>query len=117
MAEGGQPFLLEGGQIGVLLSHGFIGTTSGMRPLSEHLNREEGWTVAATRLPGHGETPTAMALTTAEDWIRTLEQSLKLLQARCTHVFVAGLSMGGCLTLHMAAKYPSAFRAIAPGNA
>lgn len=117
IAEGGKPFLLEGNEIGVLLSHGFTGTTSGMRPLGEHLNREEGWTVAAPRLLGHGETPAAMALTTAEDWIRSLEDSLEALQARCKHVFMAGLSMGGCLTLYMAAKYPGAFRAIAPINA
>jgi carboxylesterase len=117
MVEGGQPFLLEGGQIGVLPSHGFTGTSSGMWPLSEHLNREEGWAVDAPRLPGYGNTPTAMALTPAEDGIRTLEQSLELLQARCTHVLLADLSMGDCLTLHIAAAYPSAFRAIALGNA
>lgn len=117
IVEGGKPFLLEGNEVGVLLSHGFTGTTSGMRPLGEYLHRTEGWTVLAPRLRGHGETPEAMALTTAEDWIRSLEEGLATLQSRCKHVFMAGLSMGGCLTLYLAAMQRDAFRAIAPINA
>lgn len=117
IVEGGKPFLFEGNDVGVLLSHGFTGTTSGMRPLGEYLHRKEGWTVVAPRLKGHGETPQAMALTSAEDWIRSLEDALQTLQARCKHVFMAGLSMGGCLTMYLAAKYVDAFRAVAPINA
>lgn len=117
VVEGGKPFLFEGNEVGVLLSHGYTGTTSGMKPLGEYLNRTEGWTVVGTRLKGHGETPAAMAQTTAEDWIRSLEEGLQTLQARCKVVFMAGLSMGGCLTLYLAAKYPEAFKAIAPINA
>ena len=115
--EGGKPILLEGNEVGVLLSHGFTGTTSCMRPLAEHLHREEGWTVLAQQLKGHGETPEAMSHTTAEDWIRSLEVGLKTLQSRCKHVFMAGLSMGGCLTMYLAAKYPDAFKAVVPINA
>ena len=117
VVEGGKPFVFEGNEVGVLLSHGFTGTTSGMRPLGEYLNRTEGWTIVGPRLKGHGETPQAMAQTTAEDWIRSLEDGLAFLQERCKQVFMAGLSMGGCLTLYMAAKYPEVFSAIAPINA
>ena len=117
IVEGGKPILFEGNQIGVLLSHGFTGTTSGMRPLGEYLHKTEGWTVLGPCLSGHGETPEAMARTTAEDWIRSLEVGLETLQSRCKHVFMAGLSMGGCLTLYMAAMYPHVFKAIAPINA
>jgi len=88
-----------------------------MKPLGAYLNAKEGWTVLGPRLRGHGETPEAMAKTTAEDWIRSLEEGLETLQSRCKHVFMAGLSMGGCLTLYLAAKYPTAFKAIAPINA
>jgi carboxylesterase len=117
VVEGGKPFLFEGNEVGVLLSHGFTGTTSGMKPLGEYLNAKEGWTVLGPRLRGHGESPAAMSKTTAEDWIRSLEEGLETLQGRCKHVFMAGLSMGGCLTLYMAAKYQQAFKAIAPINA
>jgi carboxylesterase len=117
VVEGGKPLLFEGNEIGVLLSHGFTGTTSGMKPLGEYLHKTEGWTVLGPRLSGHGETPEAMARTTAEDWIRSLEDGLQTLQSRCKQVFMAGLSMGGCLTLYMAATRPGVFKAIAPINA
>lgn len=117
IVEGGRTFLLEGSEVGVLLSHGFTGTTSSMRPLGEFLHRTEGWTVLAPCLKGHGDTPQAMATTGAQDWIRSVEDALGTLQSRCQHVFMAGLSMGGTLTLYMAARYPAAFRAIAPINA
>ena len=117
VVEGGKPFFFAGNEVGVLLSHGFTGTTSGMKPLGEYLREKEGWTVAGPRLKGHGETPLAMSLTTADDWIRSLEESLEQLQGRCKTIFMAGLSMGGCLTLYMAAMYPEIFRAIAPINA
>jgi carboxylesterase len=115
--EGGKPFLFEGNEVGVLISHGYTGTTSGMKPLGEYLHLTEGWTVLGAKLKGHGETPEAMGETGAEDWIRSLETGLKMLQSRCKHVFMVGLSMGGCLTMYMAAKYPDAFRAVAPINA
>lgn len=115
--SGGQPFLFEGNDVGVLLSHGFTGTTSSMRPLGEYLHATEGWTVLAPCLKGHGETPEAMAQTTAEDWVGSVEEGLATLRARCQHVLMAGLSMGGTLTLYLAAKYPDAFKAIAPINA
>jgi carboxylesterase len=115
--EGGKPFLFEGNEVGILISHGFTGTTSGMKLLGEHLHKTEGWTVLGPRLKGHGETPQAMSLTTAEDWIRSIEDGISELQKRCKHIMMAGLSMGGCLTLYMAGKYPDLFRAIAPINA
>ena len=115
--EGGKPFLFEGNEVGVLLSHGFTGTASCMKPLGEYLNRTEGWTVRGVRLKGHGETPAAMALTTAQDWIDSVEAGVQELEKRCKHVFISGLSMGGTLTLYMAARYPGRFKAIAPINA
>ena len=63
--DGGQPFLLEGNEVGVLLSHGFTGTASCMKPLGEYLHQTEGWTTLGVSL--HGQTPTAMAKTTAQD--------------------------------------------------
>ena len=78
--EGGKPFLLEGNEVGVLLSHGFTGTASCMRSLGEYLHQTEGWTVAGVRLKGHGETPAAMALSTAQDWIDSVEEGLQLLR-------------------------------------
>lgn len=117
ITEGGKPFFFSGNDVGVLLSHGFTGTASCMRPLAEYLHTTEGWTVLGVKLKGHGETPEAMAATTAQDWIDSVEQGLHELEERCRSVFMAGLSMGGTLTLYMAGKYPERLRAIAPINA
>lgn len=114
--EEGKPFLFEGNDVGVLLSHGYTGTTSSMKPLGAYLHETEGWTVFGPQLKGHGETPEAMSNTGAEDWIDSLEAGMKMLQTRCKYIFMAGLSMGGCLTMYLAAKYPHAFHAVSPIN-
>ena len=112
-----QPFFFEGNHIGVLVSHGFTGTTQSMRYLGEKLAHEGGYTVIGPRLQGHGTDPRDMARSTAEDWIRSVEDALEMLQARCSTIFMTGLSMGGTLTLYMAAMYPNVIKGALPINA
>lgn len=114
---GAEPFFFEGSEVGCLVSHGFTGTTQSMRFLGEFLAREGGLTVIGPRLTGHGTRPEDMARATAEDWIRDLEQTMATLRERCAKVFVTGLSMGGTLTLYMAAMYPDVFAGAVPINA
>jgi carboxylesterase len=114
--SGAEPFFLPGNDIGVLLSHGFTGTTQSMRYLGEALNRR-GYTVSAPRLKGHGITPAAMAQSRAGDWIASIEDALPELRARCSKIFIGGLSMGGTLTLYMAGKHPDVFVGAFPINA
>lgn len=114
--QGAEPFFLRGNHVGVLLSHGFTGTTQSMRYLGEALNRV-GYTVSAPRLKGHGVSPAAMAKTRAADWIASLEDALTELRAHCSTIFVGGLSMGGTLTLYMAGKHPDVFAGAFPINA
>jgi carboxylesterase len=113
---GAEPFLFRGNDVGVLLSHGFTGTTQSLRYLGEQLHRR-GYTVSAPRLAGHGVSPAAMAKTTASDWIASLEQALEDLGSDCQRVFVGGLSMGGTLALYLAGKYPERFAGVFPINA
>ena len=113
---GAEPFYFEGNDVGVLVSHGFTGTTQSMRFLGESLAREGGFTVIGPRLTGHGTDPADMARATAEDWIRTLEAALAELQKRCKKIFITGLSMGGTLTYYMAATYPQVFAGMIPVN-
>lgn len=113
---GAEPFFFEGNEVGCLVSHGFTGTTQSMRFLGEFLAREGGFTVIGPRLKGHGTTPEDMARTTAEDWVRSVEEAMHTLQQRCTRVFMTGLSMGGTLTLYMAAVYPTVFAGAVPIN-
>lgn len=92
---------LEGGQIGVLMIHGFIGSPNSIKPWAQALN-DAGLTVFAPCLPGHGATPEAMNKTQWEDWYRCIEEEFLLLRAKCREVFVAGFSMGGALALRLA---------------
>ncbi len=98
---GAEPVDLAGGPVGTLLCHGFTGTTSSMRPWAEHL-AAAGLTVCVPRLPGHGTRWQDMNTTGFADWYGELERSFDDLLARCTTVFVMGLSMGGTLCLRLA---------------
>ena len=98
---GAEPVDLPGGPVGVLLSHGFTGTTQSIRPWAEHL-AAAGLTVRAPRLPGHGTTWQEMNGTGWDDWYGELERAFLDLRGRCESVFVMGLSMGGTLALRLA---------------
>ena len=101
------PFFFEGGPTGCLLIHGFSGSPPEMRPMGEYLAQQE-LTVLGVRLAGHGTTPEDMARTGWRDWIASAEEGLRKLQALCDPVFLAGLSMGGLIGLHLAAHHPVA---------
>lgn len=113
---GAEPFFFKGSEVGVLLSHGFTGTTQSMRYLGEQLHAA-GHTVMAPRLAGHGISPQAMSKTTAQDWIDSIDDALAELRKSCTQIFMAGLSMGGTLTLYTAAKHPDVIKGAVPINA
>ena len=101
---GAEPFFFPGNDIGVLVCHGFTGTTQSMRGLGKHLNGA-GYTVIGPRLAGHGVSPQAMAKTTVADWIASVDEALGELRKTCKQSFITGLSMGGTLTLYTAAKH------------
>ncbi|TDD19602.1 alpha/beta fold hydrolase [Kribbella turkmenica] len=90
--------------VGVLLSHGFTGSPTSMRPFAEHL-AAEGYGVAVPRLPGHGTSWREMNRTGWPDWYAVLDDELARLRREHDQVFVAGLSMGGCLALRLAEQH------------
>lgn len=113
---GAEPFYFAGSDVGVLVSHGFTGTTQSMRFLGESLAREGGFTVVGPRLTGHGTTPEQMAQASAQDWVNDLEEALATLRQRCSKIFITGLSMGGTLTLYMAGMHADLFSGVIPIN-
>ncbi|WP_223589571.1 alpha/beta hydrolase [Neobacillus bataviensis] len=113
--EGAEPFYFEGNQVGILISHGFTGSTQSMFPIGEAYARA-GYTVCGPRLKGHGTHYKDMEKTTYQDWIGSIEEGFQWLKERCDTIFVTGLSMGGTLTLYMAENHPE-IRAIIPINA
>ena len=98
---GAEPIDLPGGPVGVVLCHGFTGTTQSMRPWAEHL-AAAGLSVAAPRLPGHGTRWQDLNQTRFPDWYAELERAFDGLRERCGSVFAMGLSMGGTLALRLA---------------
>ncbi|MBN1383172.1 MAG: alpha/beta fold hydrolase [Deltaproteobacteria bacterium] len=114
--EDGKPFFFEGGKTGVLLIHGFTGTTSSMKPMGEYL-AGKGMTVLGPRLPGHGTDVTDMGRYTYNDWIATVETALSELQGMCDTIFVSGLSMGGLLTLYLGENHSNILAGIIPVSA
>jgi carboxylesterase len=103
--QGCEPWSAEGGANGVLVLHGFTGNPQSMRPLAEAL-AAAGFTVDLPLLPGHGTAIEDMIPTRWDDWSGTAEAHFQALAARCDHVLVAGLSMGGALTCWLAERHP-----------
>lgn len=101
---GAEPLSVAGGDVGVLVLHGFTGNPATMRPLAEALV-EAGFTVEMPVLPGHGTTIDDMMTTTWADWSAAAEASYTDLAGRCRAVVVAGLSMGGTLTAWLAGRH------------
>jgi carboxylesterase len=98
-------FFLEGGSTGVLLIHGFPGSTTDVRLLGTYLH-ERGLTVSAPLLPGHGTQPADLNRVRWQDWTACAEKALAHLQTRCEKIFVGGLSMGSLITIYTSAHHP-----------
>lgn len=103
---GAEPFAADGGDVGVVLSHGFTGTPQSLRPWAEHL-AAEGLTVRVPRLPGHGTRWQDLNDTRWPDWYGEIERSFDELRGRCSQVFAFGLSMGGTLAIRLAEQRPT----------
>lgn len=99
-----QPFHFVGEtrpDVGVLILHGFTGSPAEMRPLGLGLHRE-GFTVHGPLQPRHGELPARLRGARYREWIDAALDGLERV-ADCEHLFLAGLSMGGLLSLYLAA--------------
>ncbi|GED87491.1 alpha/beta hydrolase [Streptomyces sp. NPDC091412] len=112
---GAEPFRHEGGEVGVLLCHGFTGSPQSLRPWGRYL-AERGLTVSLPLLPGHGTRWEDMQLTGWPDWYAEVDRELRVLRESCTRVFVAGLSMGGALALRLAARHGDALAGVVVVN-
>jgi len=103
--EGAEEFSHHGATtVGVLFCHGFTGTPQSLRSWAGEV-ADAGYHVELPRLPGHGTTWREMNRTGWQQWYGTVEAALARLQERCDTVFVAGLSMGGCLALRLAQEH------------
>ncbi|OIK13074.1 lipase [Bacillus sp. MUM 116] len=102
--KGAEKFRFKGNNIGILISHGFVGTPQSVRYLGERL-AENGFTVLGPRLKGHGTHYYDLENCTHEEWFDSLDMAYQELKKECTSIFVLGQSMGGTLSLWLAHKY------------
>lgn len=108
------PFMLVGGRHAMLLVHGFPGSPAEMRPLAQHLH-QLGWTVQGVLLPGFGAQIETLPERKADDWVREVERHLRALQQDYDTVVLVGLSMGGAISIQVAATCkPDALILFAP---
>jgi len=102
MAGPAEPFALGDGPDACLLLHGLTGSPAEMRPVGEAL-AAAGFRALGPLLPGHGTTPEDLVTTTRDDLIQAAESALLSLQG-ARRLFLCGLSVGGLLAVHLAAR-------------
>lgn len=106
-------------RVAVLCLHGLTSTPQTIRPVAEHL-AGRGHRVHAPRLPGHGTTLRAMALTRYDDWLAAAESALIRLRADIDpapdqpveRVVIVGISLGGALAADLAIRHPDLVEAL-----
>ena len=98
------PQFYEGGSTAVLIIHGYTGAPFEMSYLAERLNKA-GFTVSVPRLPGHGTNGRDFLESGWKDWLRACVDAYLNLKAHYKTVYIIGLSMGGVLTILLAAKF------------
>lgn len=88
----------------VLCLHGLTGTPYEIRPVGEALARA-GFAVDGPALPGHASTAEALAAVERfEVWLDAARAAADRLRERHRRVYACGLSMGGLLSLALAAE-------------
>jgi carboxylesterase len=102
---GAEPWSARSGPNGALVLHGFTGNPGSMRSLAEAF-ADAGFSVELPLLPGHGTAVGDMMPTRWADWSEAVERAYTDLAAHCDRTIVAGLSMGGTLSLWLASRHP-----------
>lgn len=96
-----QPFRIDGdrGEAAVLI-HGFTGHPGHWIPLGEKLH-QDGYTVVAPRLAGHGTTGQALGASVWREWVESARHAAESV-ADHRRVHLVGLSMGGLIAILVA---------------
>jgi len=103
LLRGAGSYFFEGTPVGCLLIHGMGSTPYQVRSLGEYL-AWQGLTVLGLRLPGHGTTLDDLEQSTPRQWLTAIDHGIDRLRRTCSHIFLIGNSLGGVLTLAIAAR-------------
>ena len=106
MTDKDYSFFLQGtSDKGVLLVHGLTGSPAEMKFVGKHLNKL-GFTVYAPVLAGHCQDRDALIATNYEDWLKTLHKAVDFMRDKVNEIHIAGICVGGCLSLYLASLEP-----------
>lgn len=95
--------------VAVLLCHGYTGYPGELiRPGIDLY--DAGFDCYAIRYPGHGTSQRDFLKSDRRDWLGTAEAAYEDLQGRYRNVYLAGHSMGGIITVILAARHPQVKR-------
>ncbi len=89
----------------VLLLHGLSDSPYSMRSLAR-LCYEQGFSVLAMRMPGHGTAPSGLLKVTHQDWMAAVRLGMRHLRAQTESdqpLYIAGYSTGAALAVEYAA--------------
>lgn len=101
-----QPFEFSGNnKKAVLLIHGWTSTPYEVRRLGVYLH-ENGYTVQAPVLTGHGTIPKDLEEVKWREWLNDVRYSYHELKKSHEKVYIAGTSIGSCLALVLAEECP-----------
>lgn len=101
-----KPFYFSGNnQRAVLLIHGWTSTPYELRRLGSYLN-EKGYTTYCPLLSGHGTIPRDLENVCWEDWMKDTLSAYKELEKNNEKIYLAGTSIGGCLSIMLAKNKP-----------
>ena len=100
-----QPFFFEGTNgKAIILVHGWTTTPYELRRLGKYLN-ENGYTVSAPLLKGHGSVPKELEDAHWTDWLMDIEKEFEEMKKKYSKVYVGGTSIGSNLSLIFAKNH------------
>ncbi|MFN8371901.1 MAG: alpha/beta fold hydrolase [Anaerolineae bacterium] len=109
LRHGAEPFYFKAvngdSSVGCLCLHGFTASPDEMRWFG-HALAQQGITTYGPRLVAHGADYRDMSRMKWHDWYLCALDGYHVLRQQCEQVFVAGLSMGGLLSLLLASAVP-----------
>ncbi len=103
-----QPFYFDGTNgRAVLLIHGWTTTPYELRRFGKYLH-ENGYTVSAPLLRGHGTAPKDLENVCWTDWLADIKKEYQALKEKHQKVFIVGTSVGASLAVALAGEEKSA---------
>ena len=117
--ESGEPYLLVPDRpkpLGIVLVHGLLASPAELRPFGQELY-ERGYPVLGVRLKGHGTSPWDLRDRTWQDWMSSVKRGFEIMAGHADRICLVGFSLGGVLSLRLAADAPDELAGVATVSA